>query len=345
MDPHQKVIMIAFNGRNDNLGDVVICMRLYEACAQRNDCQVIFCGRPPHGIEAAWIGQRARYFWIMLWALKGRKIFYFPSPGGPIIFPWKMSIGHILERIIRPLLTKVFSFSSITKGPRLDDHDLRLFLSQYDVIDLRDSESRALAQGVFDNRKHFNLSTDISFSLELSAHQHSSGQRGSIALSFREEIPEDEGGFAFATSNFMSLYDALDSPKLIAQVSEDRDFMRRAIGAEGHIQSSVVLFDYTNWCVGYDAVSVVFTNRLHVALLAASRGVVPFIVTTKKHRKILALLQDVGLLWMVLEKIPSRVELDELLSESSLAEKRSRLQSVFLSERKKVEGVLEWLFG
>jgi len=328
------IALVGFNGRYDNLGDVVICDLLVNELFKY--VKIYFIGP---GLKIKGVGQikdKLKIFYYLYFLFARKKIYFFSSPGGPVFKgnsqQRKNQIKSFIVRILRIVNKKYFLFSSITfygdTKPYVPSE-----LDDYDVLSLRDSYSYEVCCKLYGDKKKIYHSTDVSFALKY-VDKAFSDKIESIALSFREYIPEDDCDLdVFDFVEFITTKIKYDYKKphvfTLAQVKEDL-LMSKKISEKFRVED-LGLINSSNWSDCYDNIDVIFTNRLHVALLSASRGVLPIIYTSKNHIKLISLFTDVGLSDLLITSIKDASDVNKIIDRRQAI--LTQIKEVFRSER------------
>lgn len=166
------------------------------------------------------------------------------------------------------------------------------YFSHYDVLGLRSQKNLGLLK---DGLKNVMYIPDMAFLYQ--PHNCTTTQRRKIALSFRRV--DDKNILIKELTTLSSVFSIGGySIDVLYQVEEDEDFAKE-------LQKELKEFD-TNMasrCIWYDDLAIygkydfVFSNRLHVLLLAAKHGAIPFAFISKdiKELKIANIYSSIGI--------------------------------------------------
>lgn len=280
-----KKAYLSFNQRNDNLGDVIICHILYEILAE--NMEVKFVGPKPYiysNFDS--ISTRKRYIHFFKDFISKNDIYEFVSPGGPVFSDNKnTSIGRYINLFLNRFKKTIFPFSSITNLGSLKT--LRSHLDIFNIFLIRDNKSLELLNQL-DITKNSKVikSTDISFYLNYEFQKRTNDKK--IAVSFRASIPENHNNVNEQHLKLLKLVSEINNNiEYCYQVNEDLDYLSEIFPNEDYYK-----LDFYNWEEYYSQLDVILTNRLHVALMAMSKGVIPIISTSPNHNKLISIFKE-----------------------------------------------------
>jgi len=299
-----------------NAGDALINRELLALLREHGTLLVATAGAPTAFLAEIQVREDEAAFkgkWGLMRSLIGRALFksrderqyLVLTPGDP---PGGISVGDFVRAMLFPLL-KLTGVRIIKIGAsvsRMDGRRLKLesWLSRWmHFYGIRDNGSVARA-GKY-QLKNFAYCPDLAFNHKVEAAR---SQNDSILVSLREDnlVPDEIGKLHARTREVVSALGgdgAIEKTSFISQVERDAEPMRALSaawrGTSAHARHVAHIPDLE---AHYAATRFVVSNRLHVILLAASKGAIPFCVpTTGKNRKITDLLESVGLGSLVLD--------------------------------------------
>ena len=280
-----KKAYLSFNQRNDNLGDVIICHILYEILTE--NIKVQFVGPTPYiYTNLTSISPKKRYIHFIKDFILKNDIYEFVSPGGPVFSDNKnTSIGRYITLFLNRFKKTIFPFSSITNLGTLKT--LRSHLDLFNVFLIRDNKSLELLNqlDITKNSKVFKT-TDISFYLNYEFQKRTNDRK--IAVSLRASIPEKHININEQHLTLLkSVSEINNNIEYCYQVDEDLDYLSEIFPKKVYNK-----LDFYNWEEYYNQFDVILTNRLHVALMAMSRGVIPIVSTSPNHSKLISIFKE-----------------------------------------------------
>jgi polysaccharide pyruvyl transferase WcaK-like protein len=280
-----KKAYLSFNQRNDNLGDVIICHILYEIL--KENLEVKFVGPTPYiHSKITSISPKKRYIHFAKDFLLKNDIYEFVSPGGPVFSNNKnTSIGRYINLFLNRFKKTIFPFSSITNLGSIKT--LKTHLDLFNVFLIRDNKSLKLLNELNITKKsNVFKTTDISFYLNYEFQKRTNNKK--IAVSFRSSIPEKHANINEQHLTLFKLVSEINNNiEYCYQVDEDLDYLTEIF--PNNIYNKL---DFYNWEKYYNQFDVILTNRLHVALMAMSRGVIPIVSTSPKHSKLISIFKE-----------------------------------------------------
>lgn len=188
---------------------------------------------------------------------------------------------------------------------------------------------------------------DLSFLLGYNRGQASTTRRRKVAISFRDQ-ELTAGESATLVHKIIELSAAVSSagftPVLTVQVERDLAFAERVRANAPRPIELAVLRTIPEAESFYDTCDMAIGNRLHVLLLAASRGCIPVgILKRGTNQKIRALFQDIGLADSIVDSFDDwkPITTRHLNDHDNV---RSRVEMIFATNRAKITAYLDEVF-
>ncbi|WP_149196344.1 polysaccharide pyruvyl transferase family protein [Luteimonas suaedae] len=331
-----------------NAGDALINRELLSLLRQYGELKVASAGAPASFLEEIRVKHDEIAFrgkWRLMASLLGSAIlrggckhYLVLTPGDP---PGGVSPGDIFRAALFPLL-KLFGVRIIKIGASISRMDgLRLRLeaklsrSMY-FYGIRDAGSVSRARQY--DFSSVEYCPDLAFNLPVNAKPSTQGQ---VLVSLREDNLDTEE-IAQLHARVRALAETiggsvcLESTTFISQVERDIEPMRRLStiwrGSDAYARHASKIADLES---AYSGTTFVVSNRLHVILLAASQGALPFCLAIGgKNRKITDLLHSVGLGGLIVDGGKPLMTLEQGRQELTRAftEQRSLLHHVLAKE-------------
>ncbi len=292
------MILIKFNGRDDNIGDRLIFSCLYAELRRYDDVYVF--GSSPKGFGQNALRFREAFAKAVVCKFRGRGTFVFHPPGARFL-PKEPKKPKLKERFKDKLILLIWSLvgaklhiTGISLGEKFDaDHYKR-----FETIGVRDKRSAELLSRIVKNVK---LCPDMAF-LRMPAHKKSVDDK--VFVSLREETPDNSYDSDYYSALKVALKSVLTpffsegrSVRFFSNVIEDRKFnidlskMYSSINNVDYVEKMPADFDYKSFFEGYGAV---VSNRLHVLIPAMSEGLLPVALVSRTHSKIINLFCSYG---------------------------------------------------
>lgn len=280
----RPLCFVQFNGRNDNLGDVLIFRALVASLREKADVY-----------EFAMLSRRKRLMLMALRWLARKPILLFGHLGARIS-SWQ---GSPLDQRLETALgqRRIYLGLSVIPGTLHPDLDGAAFIGVRDTASLEALRAQGHLQTC--------LFPDALFMLP-SVKGASQGGRNKLLVSFRASVPENHRNPQYAVSlgrivpelvlQIAKKHDL--EPVFYFQVDEDESFNAQLAAA---CSSAGATFVSEKLKAEDEQIrqhhlqgAATLSNRLHCLLLGAIHGCVPLALTDHSHAKVTSLFETVG---------------------------------------------------
>ncbi|MDF5680380.1 polysaccharide pyruvyl transferase family protein [Vibrio parahaemolyticus] len=325
----------------ENFGDLVINQNLIKMMREKGELVIDTNGVPESYLLGLELNNRevfkGKNFFLKIVKdslSKKNTVLFFTKPG-------HVSYKNELSSLVRQTLTaivysimyicgvKICRFGGSIGNETGFARYIEIFKGRlYSKYIVRDSGSFKLAKDK--NYKNLDLASDLAFNCECYFDEDKKENYNNILASFRNG-PD--------LSKLKSLINKLNSSYEvdgIIQVDRDLKFMRELFQNKNFDKylstsdkfKSQILESYSNN-------SIAISNRLHVLLLSASYGVVPFAYVNKDNKKIIDIYNDLGLDSLLIYETDSVDLIFDKIHSCNLTLTRKKLSKIFEKESEK----------
>jgi hypothetical protein len=307
MAERRPLIVMACNGRADNLGDVVIHRVLFRMLRRYGTVRVERpiapdLGPPFCAGRGGAAGRASRRVWAMARARLGGQLVYRVAPPGHLLSVARD--GRAPSRSTA-LIDAALGVRRVQLGISTHGSDAAPYvaaLSRHHAVGARDAQSLELLAALGPRAAFF---PDLAFLLRrLGLASAEVRPRERVVLSFRAAIAEApraeyrEHVVAILDTLVPALSARARAPlRFVHQVDEDREF-NETLAARYHAACGTTFLaakvDSNGMAEAYADAAVVVSNRLHVGLVGAAFGALPLAVTSERHAKIVGVFRHAG---------------------------------------------------
>lgn len=334
----RRAFFLKFNGRDDNLGDQFITKALAEELTKYGG--VFFYRELPEFVEKCSgipRGKITKRFFEIFLKLFGIKKLEFAPPGG-LTWPKATRGRASVQNYSRGSTARIAVGRSVI--PKADHY----WVNRFELVGVRDNASLdVLSKIVGPKCIYF---PDLAFLPAISCGQTSTNKTGQVGFSFRECIPElsdqDYGGEIVGVSARIAdaIRPQVSGLSCFFQVEDDQLFCEK-IAKKLSIRMKSEKLDLDTFQEFYGKYRFVFSNRLHVLLLAARCGAIPIAVANPVHSKLYSIFQTLEWKHLILDKKSAkciRKFIDEIVANESMI--RNEVSKKISAQRTEAQAIL-----
>ncbi|MFH4803750.1 polysaccharide pyruvyl transferase family protein [Vibrio diabolicus] len=198
----------------------------------------------------------------------------------------------------------------------------------YNKYIVRDSGSFKLAKDK--GYQNLDLASDLAFNCECYFDENKNKDHKNIIASFRKGI--DISKLKPLVNKLSSVYNV----EGLIQVDRDSNFMSELFKNQSFEKYLSTSDSFESQIIeSYSKNDIAISNRLHVLLLSASHGVVPFAYVNKDNKKIIDIYNDLDLTDLLIFENESIDDIFDKIYSCNLVSIRKKLEKIFAKEKNK----------